>query len=151
MQYSTHSSLLQSHRSKIEGKAESPDRITRLRASCFGQSNEHEQEATMATVTETKHQTFSDFYPFYLSEHSNRTCRRLHFTGSTLALFCLGALFVTGSFWWLLVGLFCGYGFAWLGHFGFEKNRPASFKQPLYSFMGDWVMYWQMLTGRISF
>lgn len=92
---------------------------------------------------------FAEFYPFYLSEHSNRTCRRLHFVGSSLALGCLVMLFATGSAWWLLAGLVAGYGFAWIGHFGFEKNRPASFKQPLYSFMGDWKMYWQILTGRI--
>jgi hypothetical protein len=105
----------------------------------------------MTSVTRNKYQTFTEFYPFYLTEHSNRICRRSHFIGSTLALASLCLLALTGNFWWLLAGLACGYGFAWIGHFGFEKNRPASFKQPLYSFMGDWVMYWQMLTGRISF
>src|SRR6185295_2257763 len=85
-----------------------------------------------------KYQSFAEFYPFYLSEHSDRTCRRLHFAGSTLALLCLVTLIVTRNPWWLLAGLLCGYGFAWVGHFMFEKNQPASFKQPLYSFMGDW-------------
>jgi hypothetical protein len=75
--------------------------------------------------------------------------RRLHFVGSTLALLCLFALFLTGNFWFLLGGLLFGYGFAWIGHFGFEKNRPASFKRPLYSFRGDWVMWRDILTGRI--
>jgi hypothetical protein len=98
-----------------------------------------------------KYATFAEFYPFYLSEHSDRTCRRLHFAGSTLALICLVALIVTRSPWWLLAGLICGYGFAWIGHFVFEKNQPASFRQPLFSFMGDWRMYWQILTGRIAF
>ena len=96
-------------------------------------------------------QTFADFYPFYLGEHSNRTCRRLHFLGSTLALVCLGLLIATANAWWLLAGLLCGYGFAWLGHFGFEKNKPASFKRPLYSFMGDWVMYKDIWTGKVPF
>jgi hypothetical protein len=105
----------------------------------------------MSTVIEKRYQTFAEFYPVYLSEHSNRICRELHFAGSTLALFSLGALLLTGNPWWMLAGLACGYGFAWIGHFGFEKNQPASFRQPLYSFMGDWVMYWQMLTGQISF
>lgn len=105
----------------------------------------------MSALIGKRYETFAEFYPFYLSEHSNRVCRQLHFVGSTLALVCFGALVLTGNFWWLLAGLVCGYGFAWLGHFGFEKNRPASFKQPLYSFMGDWVMYWQMLSGQISF
>jgi len=98
-----------------------------------------------------KYGSFAEFYPFYLSEHSDRTCRRLHFAGSMLALLCLVALIVTRNPWWLLAGLVCGYGFAWIGHFVFEKNQPASFKQPLYSILGDWKMFWQLLTGRIAF
>jgi hypothetical protein len=94
---------------------------------------------------------FAEFYPFYLGEHANRTCRRLHFVGSTLALACLALLVASGQWYWLPVGLICGYGFAWLGHFGFEKNRPASFSRPLYSFMGDWVMYRDIWLGRIPF
>lgn len=98
-----------------------------------------------------KFQTFAEFYPFYLSEHSNRTCRRLHFIGSTLALLCLVMLLVTLNPIWLLAAAVAGYGLAWIGHFAFEKNRPASFKQPLYSFLGDWKMYGQILTGKIPF
>jgi hypothetical protein len=104
----------------------------------------------METAGVHKYERFADFYPFYLSEHNNRTCRRLHFVGSSLGLVCLGLLIATGTWWWLPVGLLCGYAFAWIGHFGFEKNRPASFKQPLYSFMGDWVMYSQIWTGKIK-
>lgn len=103
------------------------------------------------TGTTKRYGSFAEFFPFYLSEHANRTCRRLHFVGSTLALACLAALLVTGNFLFLLAGLLCGYGFAWIGHFVFEKNRPASFRQPLYSFMGDWAMYWRILTGKIPF
>ncbi|WP_374565285.1 Mpo1-like protein [Ideonella sp.] len=95
--------------------------------------------------------SFAEFYPFYLGEHSNRTCRRLHFVGSTLSLVCLGLLLYTGRWPYLLYGLLCGYGFAWIGHFGFEKNKPASFKRPLYSFMGDWVMYGQIWRGKVPF
>lgn len=95
-------------------------------------------------------QTFAQFYPFYLSEHSNLTCRRLHFLGSTLALVCLGMLVATGNAWWFLAGLIAGYGCAWIGHFGFEKNKPASFKRPLYSFMGDWVMYRDIWMGKVA-
>ncbi len=95
--------------------------------------------------------SFAEFYPFYLSEHSNLTCRRLHFVGSSLGLVCLGLLVATGAWFWLPVGLLCGYAFAWIGHFGFEKNKPASFKRPLYSFMGDWVMYKDIWTGKIPF
>jgi len=98
-----------------------------------------------------RYERFAEFYPFYLSEHSNRTCRRLHFAGSTLALSCLLLAVVTRNAWWLAGALLAGYGFAWIGHFLFEKNRPASFRQPLDSFMGDWKMYWQIWTGRIPF
>ena len=95
--------------------------------------------------------SFKEFYPFYLNEHSNITCRRLHFTGSTLSLICLVMLVVTVKPQYFLYGLLCGYGCAWIGHFCFEKNKPASFKRPLYSFMGDWVMYKDMWTGKIKF
>ncbi len=98
-----------------------------------------------------RYATFAEFYPFYLSEHGDRTCRRLHFLGSSLALVCLVVLIATRDPTWLLYGLLCGYGFAWFGHFAFEKNNPASFKQPLFSFMGDWRMYWQIWTGKIPF
>jgi len=98
-----------------------------------------------------KYDSFAEFYPFYLSEHSDRTCRRLHFAGSALALLCVLALIVTRNPWWLLAALLCGYGFAWVGHFVFEKNQPASFRQPLYSLMGDWKMFWQIATGKIAF
>lgn len=97
-----------------------------------------------------KYGSFAEFYPFYLSEHSDRTCRRLHFAGSSLSLLCLVALIVTRNPWWLLAALVCGYGFAWIGHFVFEKNQPASFKQPLYSLLGDWKTFWQIITGKIA-
>ncbi|MFC5741701.1 DUF962 domain-containing protein [Dyella tabacisoli] len=94
---------------------------------------------------------FREFYPYYLSEHSNRICRRLHFIGSSLVLLVLLTAVVSGDLRWLWLAPLAGYGFAWIGHFAFEKNRPATFKQPLYSLMGDWVMYWQMLRGKVSF
>ena len=94
--------------------------------------------------------TFAQFYPFYLGEHRNLNCRRLHFLGSTLVIVCLAMLVATGRPQYLLYGLLCGYGFAWIGHFVFEKNRPASFKRPLYSFMGDWVMYKDMWSGKVK-
>lgn len=105
----------------------------------------------MSATIEAKYQTFAEFYPFYLSQHANRMCRELHFIGSTLALAFLAVTLLTQNLWWLPAALVSGYGFAWIGHFGFEKNRPATFRQPLFSLMGDWVMYWQMLTGQVSF
>lgn len=106
----------------------------------------------MATDTaQQRFTSFAEFYPFYLNEHRDRTCRRLHFAGSTLALICVSLLAATGNPWWLLAALLSGYGFAWVGHFFFEKNRPATFKYPLYSFVGDWVMYAQIWRGKIPF
>ena len=97
-----------------------------------------------------RYTTFRDFYPFYLGEHSNPACRRMHFVGSTLVLLALAWVVVTGRWWGLLLLPVFGYGFAWMGHFFFEKNRPATFTHPLYSLMGDWVMYRDILMGRIS-
>jgi hypothetical protein len=99
----------------------------------------------------TGYASFKDFYPFYLGEHRNRTCRRLHFFGSSLVLLTLAYALFTGLLWSLLLMPLFGYGFAWIGHFFFEKNRPATFTHPFYSFMGDWAMYRDILTGRIAF
>jgi len=98
-----------------------------------------------------RYANFSEFYPFYLSEHSKPATRRLHFAGSSLGLVCLLMLVLSGNLWWLAAALVSGYAFAWFSHFAVEKNRPATFRQPLYSFMGDWKMFWQMLTGQIAF
>lgn len=94
--------------------------------------------------------SFSEFYPYYLSEHQNPVCRLLHFIGSTLVLVILVTLVVTGlwAYWWLM--LLAGYGFAWLGHFTFEHNKPATFKYPFYSLAADWVMYKDFLTGQLE-
>lgn len=96
-----------------------------------------------------RYTSFSAFYPFYLSQHQDRTCRRLHVAGSTLVLVVLlGAVATQAwSLLWLLPLL--GYGFAWVGHFRYERNKPATFTYPLYSLMGDWVMWWQTLTGKL--
>ena len=94
--------------------------------------------------------SFEEFYPFYLSEHSDVTCRRLHFIGSALVLIMLGWIIVTASWVWLWSIPVIGYGFAWVGHFFFEKNRPATFKYPFYSLWGDWVMFKDILIGRVS-
>jgi hypothetical protein len=96
--------------------------------------------------------SFKEFYPFYLGEHSNVTCRRLHFVGTSgVLLIALLVIFQQLNSMWLFALPVCGYGFAWVGHFFFEKNRPATFKHPLYSFVGDWVMYKDMLTGKLRF
>jgi hypothetical protein len=92
---------------------------------------------------------FRDFYPFYLREHANRTSRRLHFLGSCGVLCLLAAALWTGRWGFAVAALVCGYGFAWAGHFFFEKNRPATFRHPLYSLMGDWAMFRDILLGKV--
>ena len=94
--------------------------------------------------------TFSAFYPFYLGEHANRTCRRLHFIGSLGVIVLVVVAIAQRNAWWLLAALACGYGFAWVGHFFFEHNRPATFKHPIYSFIGDWVMFVDVLRGKVK-
>ncbi|NHZ82463.1 DUF962 domain-containing protein [Massilia sp. CCM 8695] len=98
----------------------------------------------------TRHASFAEFYPYYLTQHATVLCRRAHFIGSSSALAALVQYVDSMNPWWILAALVSGYGGAWIGHFFYEKNRPASFARPLYSFMGDWVMYWQMLTGKLS-
>ncbi len=94
--------------------------------------------------------SFAEFYPYYMREHSNLVCRKLHFIG-TCAVIALALLFFfTGIFPVLLFIPVVGYGFAWTGHFFFEKNRPATFKYPLYSLMGDFKMFWEILAGKIK-
>ena len=98
-----------------------------------------------------KYQSFADFYPYYLREHQNSACRRLHFVGSTLIIFTLFYALFTGQLVYLWLLPILGYGFAWVGHFFFEHNKPATFTYPFYSFLGDWVMYKDILTGKIKF
>ncbi len=93
--------------------------------------------------------SFRQFYPYYLSEHSNHISRRLHFIGSCCVLVCVALALWNGQGRWLWLALLCGYGFAWIGHFFFEKNRPATFRHPFYSFAGDWVMFVDILRGRV--
>jgi hypothetical protein len=98
-------------------------------------------------VPETRIATFREFWPYYVREHRLPITRALHFIGSTLVLAIFTAALVTGRPWLLLATPIVGYGFAWVGHFGFEKNRPATFKYPAYSFAADWVMYGKILSG----
>ena len=99
----------------------------------------------------SEYASFRAFYPYYLSEHANRNCRRVHFIGTTLVLLTLIAALASGQLRWLWLMPLFGYGFAWFGHFVFEKNRPATFRHPLYSLAADFVMYADILRGRIRF
>ena len=97
-----------------------------------------------------RHRTFAAFYPFYLTEHLNRISRRLHVVGTTLVIAAAICGFLI-DWRFFVVAPLVGYGFAWVGHFVFEKNRPATFKYPLYSLAGDFRLWFEVVTGKRSF
>jgi len=107
-------------------------------------SNAKKEVVKNNTPTEQK------FYDFYLDEHQNMACRRLHFAGSSFGLLGLAKSVKTGSAKPLLKGIAAGYACAWVGHFFFEKNKPASFKSPLKSFVSDFRMYSDVVRGNLS-
>lgn len=94
--------------------------------------------------------TFEDFWPHYVRAHSNKTNRTLHFVGTSAAVALAGTGLLTGN--WLLLGAapVVGYGFAWVGHFVFEKNVPATFGHPLWSFAADFVMWKKIASGTME-
>jgi hypothetical protein len=99
---------------------------------------------------EKTYQTLAEFYPYYLTEHRNPTSRRLHFIGTALFLGILYYAILTAQWQLLMAVPLVGYGFAWVGHFFFERNKPATFKYPLFSLMSDFIMFWHILTGQIE-
>jgi hypothetical protein len=102
-------------------------------------------------MTVQKFKTLKEFYPFYLSEHQNFVSRVLHFIGTGLLLLSLftGVLFHD---WRFLAAIpFIGYSFAWVGHFFFEKNKPATFKYPFFSLASDFLLFWDLLNGKQPF
>ena len=103
----------------------------------------------MTAQTTERYQSFAEFYPYYLQEHSNPVCRRLHYAGSLLVLAILAYALFSQQWLWLLAMPLAGYGFAWVGHFVFEKNRPATFTYPLWSLRADFRMWWLWLTRRL--
>ena len=94
--------------------------------------------------------SFADFWPHYVNEHSQPATRLLHMIGTFLGLALMVYFIATGRWWWFFLGFIPGYGAAWIGHFFVEKNRPATFQHPLWSFMGDYKMIWYMLTGKMN-
>lgn len=95
------------------------------------------------------YQSFDDFYSAYLSEHTDRRNRFLHLVGGWLVLALCASSAVAGP-WVLVYAPVVGYVPAWIGHFVFEKNKPATFRNPVWSFLSFWIMFWQMLVGRLA-
>lgn len=102
-------------------------------------------------MQETKYKSLKEFYPYYLSEHKNPTSKTLHFIGTFIVIICffLGIYCDNNKFY--IAMPFFGYGFAWVGHFFFEKNKPATFKYPFYSLASDFILFYDLLTGNQKF
>jgi len=101
-------------------------------------------------MSQSEFKSFSDFWPHYLGEHSKPATRALHCVGTLIAVGVVVSFIAIGRWWLFPLALVPGYALAWVGHFFIEKNRPATFTHPLWSFMGDWKMLALMLTGRLQ-
>lgn len=95
--------------------------------------------------------TLKEFYPFYLSEHRNLTSRILHFIGTGLVVLLFITAMLFHNYQFLLAIPFVGYGFAWIGHLFFEKNKPATFQYPMFSLASDFILFWDLLSGKQPF
>lgn len=100
---------------------------------------------------EKKYSSLKEFYPYYLTEHQNPTSRVLHFIGTGLVLVVLVAALAMAQYTWLVAIPVLGYGFAWVGHFFFEKNKPATFTYPFYSLASDFMLFFDLLRGKEKF
>jgi hypothetical protein len=101
-------------------------------------------------MTHSTFNSFAEFWPYYLNEHSKPGTRWLHLIGTASGLVLVVFFVVIGKWWLFPLALIPGYGAAWIGHFFIEKNKPATFQHPLWSFMGDYKMIGLMLTGRMN-
>ena len=98
----------------------------------------------------SRYRSFAEFWPFYLREHSRPITRALHYAGTSLVIL-LGAGAIASGDARLMIALpIAGYGFAWASHAAVERNRPATFKYPLWSLAADFRMFFLWLTGRIG-
>ena len=100
---------------------------------------------------EKKYSSLKEFSPYYLTEHQNPPSRVLHFIGTGLVLVVLGVSLVMAKYIWLAAIPVIGYGFAWVGHFFFEKNKPATFSYPFYSLASDFLLFFDLLRGKEKF
>lgn len=101
-------------------------------------------------MAEARYKSFAEFWPFYVHEHSQPGTRVLHLMGTLIGLSVMVYFIATGRWYLFPLGLIPGYAFAWFAHFVIEKNKPATFKYPLWSFMGDYKMIALMITGKIG-
>jgi len=101
-------------------------------------------------MAEPQFKSFADFWPYYLSEHSKSATRLMHCIGTLTAIGFVILMILIGKWWLFPLALVPGYAFAWTAHFFVEKNRPATFRYPLWSFIGDWKMLALILTGRLK-
>jgi hypothetical protein len=101
-------------------------------------------------MTDKEIETFEQFWDFYVGEHKEKATRILHFIGTTAAIGCVATGLLTKRRWLIAVALLAGYGPAWFSHFFIEKDKPATFKYPLWSLEADFVMWWKMLTGKMD-
>ena len=97
-----------------------------------------------------KFETYEDFFPYYLAEHSLPICRTLHYIGTSLAMIVIVYALYSQQYWMLLLSPLAGYSFAWFAHFVFEKNKPATFNYPLWSFISDYKMMGLWVTGKLG-
>lgn len=102
-------------------------------------------------MAERQYKSFREFYPYYLTEHNKRGTRITHFMGTALFLLMMLSAILTGNAWYILYGAIFAYGWAWIGHFFIEKNKPATFQYPLWSLISDFKLYFQILSGKEGF
>jgi hypothetical protein len=95
-----------------------------------------------------RYKSFEDFYPYYIAEHDHKYTKLMHFIGTSISIYFLIKFVLSFNFLFILYALLAGYGFAWIGHFFIEKNKPATFKYPFYSLKGDYKMYLEILQGK---
>lgn len=99
---------------------------------------------------EKKYETLKEFYKFYLEEHNNKINRSLHFIGTAGVVLLVLFFAITLNWLYLICTPLVGYGFAWVGHFFFEKNKPATFQYPLYSLASDFILFYDIIRGKES-
>lgn len=102
-------------------------------------------------MSNERYKSFDAFYPYYLTEHKRRGTRITHFIGTSAFFICFVYALLTAHYWFIFIGIASAYLMAWIGHFFIERNKPATFQYPLWSLMGDFKLYFQLLIGKEKF